>query len=65
MKRISWMEALLYALCLFSPVPLFAARPLFTEDTEPVEKGSFEMELGVDYLREDNRDKSYLPCIQL
>ena len=65
MKRISWMGALLYALCLFSPVPLFAARPLFTEDTETVEKGSFEMELGFDYLREDNRDKTYLPSFQL
>ena len=65
MKRISWIGALLYALCLFPSVPLFAARPLFTEDTETVEKGSFEMELGFDYLREDNRDKFYLPCIQL
>jgi len=65
MKRISWIGALLYALCLFPSVPLFAARPLFTEDTETVEKGSFEMELGFDYLQEDNRDKPYLPCIQL
>jgi hypothetical protein len=55
----------LYALCLIIPAPLFAARPLVTEDTETVEKGSFEMELGFDYLREDNRDKDYLPSIQL
>jgi len=65
MKRISWMGALLLALCLFPPVPLFAARPLFTEDTETVEKGSFEMELGFDYLRQDNRDKYYIPSMQL
>jgi hypothetical protein len=65
MKRISWIGALLYALCLFPSLPLFAARPLFTEDTGTVEKGSFEMELGFDYRREDNRDKYYLPSIQL
>jgi len=59
------MGALLYALCLFPSVPLFAARPLFTEDTETVEKGSFEMELGFDYLREDNRDTNYIPSMQL
>ena len=65
MRRISWIGALLLALCLFPFAPLFAARPLFTEDTETVEKGSFEMELGFDYYREDNRDKNYLPFVQL
>jgi hypothetical protein len=65
MKKISWIGVLLYFHCLFTPVPLFAARPLFTEDTETVEKGSFEMELGFDYLRDDNRDKYYLPSTQL
>jgi len=65
MKRISWMGAFLLALCLLPPVPLFAARPLFTEDTEPLEKGTFEMELGFDYLREGNRDKDYHPSVQL
>ena len=59
------MGPLLLALCLSPPVPLFAARPLFTEETDTVEKGSFEMELGVDYLREDNRDKDYIPSMQL
>jgi len=65
MRRISWIGALLLALCLFPFAPLFAARPLFTEDTETVEKGAFEMELGFDYYREDNRDKNYLPFVQL
>ena len=65
MKRISWIGALLNALCLIIPAPLFAARPLLTEDTDTVEKGSFELELGFDYLREDNRDKYYLPSMQL
>ncbi len=65
MKRIFWMGAILYAFCLFAPAPLFAARPLFTEDTDTVEKGSFELELGFDFLREDNRDKYYIPSTQL
>ena len=65
MRRISWMGALLLALCLFSPVPLFAARPLFTEDTDTAEKGSLEMELGFDYFREGNRNKDYIPSMQL
>ncbi len=65
MKRIVWMGAILYAFCLFFPAPLFPARPLFTEDTETVEKRSFEMELGFDYLRDDNRDKYYIPSTQL
>lgn len=43
----------------------FAARPLITEDTETVEKGFFELELGFDHLRDDDRDKYYLPSIQL
>ncbi len=65
MKRISWIGALLLALCLFPSAPLFAARPLFTEDTETVEKASFEMELGFEYFQEDNRDKYYIPSVQL
>ncbi len=65
MKRISWAGALLLALCLFPSTPLFAARPLLTEETDTVEKGSFELELGFDYLRENNRDKDYLPSMQL
>jgi len=65
MKRILWIGVLLYVLCLFPSVPLFAARPLFTEDTDTVEKGSFEVELGFDYLREDSGDKDYVPTMQL
>jgi hypothetical protein len=63
-KNRFWLPFLL-TLCLGMPSSLFAARPLLTEDTETVKKGSFELELGFDFLREDNRDKSYLPYIQL
>ena len=43
----------------------FAARPLLTEDTETVEKGQFEIELGFDFVRDDNRDQYYIPSTQL
>jgi Putative MetA-pathway of phenol degradation len=65
MKRISWIGALGMALCLFPSASVFAARPLFTEDTQTVEKGTFELEVGFDYFREDNRDKNYLASTQL
>jgi hypothetical protein len=42
-----------------------AARPLLTEDTETVAKGQFEIELGFDYVRDDNRDQYYIPSTQL
>jgi hypothetical protein len=63
-KNRVWFLFLL-TLCLGTPSSLFAARPLLTEDTETVEKGSFEMELGFDFLREDNRDQYYLSSMQL
>jgi hypothetical protein len=65
LKRTCWFFHLLFAFCLLGPPPLFAARPLFTEDTETVEKGTFEVELAFDYLRDDNRDKYYIPSVQL
>ena len=65
MKRISCIGALLFALCLFPSVPLFAARPLSTEDADTVEKGSLELELAFDYYRHDNQNKDYFPSAQL
>jgi len=64
-NRILGIGTLLYALCLYPSAPLFAARPLFTEDAETVEKGTFETELGFEYFQEDNRDKYYIPSVQL
>jgi hypothetical protein len=55
----------LLTLCLGMPSSLFAARPLITEETGTPEKGSFELELGFDFCREDNRDQDYVPSVQL
>jgi len=65
MRKPCFFLPFLLTLFLFVPPSLFAARPLFTEETDTVEKGSFEIELGFDYLREDSRDKDYLPSVQL
>jgi hypothetical protein len=54
----------LSTLCFFIPSSLFAARPLFTEDTETPGKGAFELELGFDTLQEDNWDINYIPSAQ-
>ena len=43
----------------------YAGRPLFTEDTGTTDKGTFELELALDYLQEDNRDKYFIPIAQL
>lgn len=43
----------------------YAGRPLFTEDTGTAEKRTFELELALDYLRDDNRDKYFTPIAQL
>jgi hypothetical protein len=64
-RKTCFFLPFLLTLYFFIPSSLFAARPLFTEDTETVEKGSFEMELGFDYIRENNRDKKYIPSVQL
>ena len=65
MRKSCCFLPFLLILCFWFPHPLFAARPLFTEDTESVEIGSFEMELGFDFYREDNRDQYYIPSVQL
>ena len=50
---------------IFAAVPGFAGRPLVTEDTETVEKGSTEIEIGFDYLRDGNGDRYYTPSLQV
>jgi cobalt/nickel transport protein len=43
--------------CLSSPA--FALRPLTTDDSDTVEKGTFQLEVGVDATRQDNHDREY------
>jgi len=49
---------------LFSTVA-FAARPLTTDDAGTVEKGTFQVEGGFDFVRQDNHDKEYFPSLTL
>jgi cobalt/nickel transport protein len=52
---------------LISLFPTFthAARPLTTDDTWTVEKGEFQLEMGVDATRQDNHDREYSPSSTL
>jgi cobalt/nickel transport protein len=51
-------------LLLFS-TPVFAARPLTTDDAWTVEKGKFQLEAGFDASRQDNHDEEYNPAMTL
>jgi len=65
MKKACFLLLFLLTLYFFIPSSLFAARPLFTEDTETPGKGALELELGFDTLQEDNQDKYYIPSAQV
>jgi hypothetical protein len=43
----------------------FAAMPLTTDDAYTVEKGTFQLEMGFDYVRQDNHDKEFGPSLTL
>ncbi len=47
------------------PTGSYAARPLVTEDTDTVEKGATEVEIAFETAREENRDKYYIPSLQV
>ena len=61
MKRAGWGAAIVFCLAFLLPGWGFAARPLFTEDAETIEKGSAKIEIAFDHARDENRDKYYLP----
>jgi hypothetical protein len=42
-----------------------AGRPLTTDDAWTVEKGVFQLEMGLDVARQDNHDKEYTPSLTL
>ncbi len=50
---------------LFFTSSAFAARPLTTDDAGTVEKGKFQVETGVDIIRQDNHDKEFDPSVTL
>lgn len=49
--------------CLSSPA--FALRPLTTDDAYTVERGTFQLEAGVDATRQDSHDRGYSPNLTL
>jgi len=65
MKKTGWVAAILLALVLAAPGGSFAGRPLLTEDAGTVERGAVELELAFDQARDDNRDKYYIPSLQV
>jgi hypothetical protein len=65
MKKRIWMLAAAAFLWGLIPSPGFAGRPLVTEDAGTVEKGAAEIELAFDHARDDNRDKYYVPSLQV
>lgn len=65
MKKTGWAAAILLILVLAAPGGSFAGRPLLTEDAGTVERGAVEIELAFDLARDDNRDKYYIPSLQV
>jgi cobalt/nickel transport protein len=58
------ISLLFFSLTLsFYPLSLFAARPLTTDDAWTVERGKFQVETGLDFLREDNHDRGFNPSL--
>jgi hypothetical protein len=64
-KPFFYILLVLPSLLLFCAFPAFAARPLTTEDTWTVEKGTFQLEAGVDATRQDNHDRETTPSLIL
>jgi len=65
MKRLGLVIAILFSLGALDPLPALAGRPLVTEDAGTIEKGFFGWQLSLDYSRESNHDKNYIPAAQL
>jgi len=63
-KGLMFIVVLIFYMVLFSGVA-FAARPLTTDDAWTVEKGTFQVETGFDFTRQDNHDKELSPSITL
>jgi hypothetical protein len=43
----------------------FAGMPLTTDDAYTVEKGTFQLETGMDFIRQDNHDREFGPSMML
>jgi hypothetical protein len=67
MKRFEELTGLIIMVVAFflPSFPVFAARPLTTDDASTVEKGKFQVEMGFDAAHQDNRDREYKPSLTL
>lgn len=68
-KKPSAKKDLPFILLICLTLPLsssaYAARPLTTDDTGTVEKGTFQLETGFNFVRQDNHDKEFNPSVTL
>lgn len=65
MGKIIWGLAVAVALGGMVPDLGLAGRPLITEDAGTVEKRAVELEIAFDHGRENNREKYYIPSLQI
>ncbi len=65
MRRTGWGAAVILSLAFLFPGWSFAARPLFTEDAETIEKGSAKIEMAFDHARDNSGDKYNLSSLQV
>jgi hypothetical protein len=65
MKGAGWGAAIVFCLAFLLPGWGFAARPLFTEDAETLEKGSAKIEMGFDHARGNSGDKFNASSLQV
>jgi len=65
MEKLRPLALIAFVFFLLGSSAAFAARPLFTEDTEPVDKGAFELEAAFDYLRDEDHNDNYHPSAVL
>jgi outer membrane putative beta-barrel porin/alpha-amylase len=59
MKRIVAVMLISGLFCVLVADPVYASRPLSTEDAVVAGKGDLESEIGFEYARQNNRDDNY------
>ncbi len=64
-KSLSAAVSLVISIQLLGIPYALAVRPLSTDDAWTVEKGKFQLEMGMDVTRQDNHDKEYSPTLTL
>jgi hypothetical protein len=63
-KGLVLVVVLIFCTVLLSKA-VFAGMPLTTDDAYTVEKGKFQLETGIDFIRQDNHDREFGPSVTL